>query len=239
MEKCALRVEKVSAGYGSTKIVDGVSLSVPLGAVATLVGPNGAGKSTLLKSLVGDSRVFSGHVFLDGTEVTGWPMERLVEGGLGYVPQVRDVFETLSVEENLEMGTFTLGRREARARIGEILDRFELLRPLRGRRAADLSGGERKLLGVARALLLRPHILLLDEPTAGLSEAWADRILRREVPLLAESGVGVLLVEQRALEAVAVSDTVHVLVDGRLSIAAPGREALSEDELMRAFLGAP
>lgn len=239
MSERALRVENLSAGYGTTKIVDGVSFTVLLGTVVTLVGPNGAGKSTLLKSLVGDSRLLGGHVFLDGAEVTGWQMERLVARGMGYVPQVRDVFETLSVEENLEMGTFVLARREARTRIEETLERFELLQPLLGRRAADLSGGERKLLGVARALLLRPHVLLLDEPTAGLSEAWADRILHREVPTLAESGVGVLLVEQRALEAVEVSDAVHVLVDGRLSVAASGGGALGEDELIQAFLGAP
>jgi ABC-type branched-subunit amino acid transport system ATPase component len=165
----ALVMDSVSAGYAGHEVVHEVSLAVGRGQIACVVGPNGAGKSTLLRAITGDAQFLGGRVWLGGEEISRTPSNRLIKRGLAWVPQVDDVFTTLTVRENLELGGYLLPRKRVAARVEEMLDTFPLLAALRSRVAGRLSGGERKLLAIARALMPAPSALLLDEPTAGLS----------------------------------------------------------------------
>lgn len=233
-----LVVDGLSAGYADVPVVEDVSLAVAPGEKVVVVGPNGAGKSTVLKAIVGEIRVFGGRVLLDGATVTRVDTERLPERGLGYVPQVRDVFETLSVEENLWMGGFRLPRADLPGRVDEVLELFPNLAGMRERVAGKLSGGERKMLAIARTLMLRPAVLILDEPSANLSPDLAQRVLGDYVCRLAENGVGVLLVEQRVREALAVADWGYVLVAGRNRLEGAPHDLLRREDLAEILLGA-
>jgi ABC-type branched-subunit amino acid transport system ATPase component len=233
-----LTVEGLSAGYTDVPVVEDVSLAVAAGEKVVVVGPNGAGKSTVLKAIVGEIRVFGGRVLLDDATVIRVDTERLPERGLGYVPQVRDVFETLSVEENLRMGGFRLPRADVPRRVDEVLELFPNLAGMRDRVAGKLSGGERKMLAIARTLMLRPEVLILDEPSANLSPDLAQRVLGEYVCRLADSGVGVLLVEQRVREALAVADWGYVLVAGRNRLEGAPGDLLARDDLGEILLGA-
>lgn len=232
-----LEIRSLTAGYNDAPVVVDVSVELAAGEIATLLGPNGAGKSTVLKALIGESRVFSGAVKLQGADVTGFPAERLAKKGLGYVPQSDNVFPSLSVYENLEMGAFLLPRRSVRARIGAIIEQFPPLRPLVRREVSRLSGGERRLVAIARALLLAPAVLLLDEPTANLSPMNANLVLTEYVTQVAEGGTGVLLVEQRAKEALGIAHHAYVLSGGRIEISGSPNELLEREDIGRLFLG--
>lgn len=233
-----LVVEGLSAGYTDVPVVEDISVAVAPGEKVVIVGPNGAGKSTVLKAIVGEIRVFAGRVALDGATVTRIATERLADRGLGYVPQVRDVFETMSVEENLFMGGFRLPRGDVPHRVEEVLELFPNLAQMRDRVAGKLSGGERKMLAIARTLMLRPAVLILDEPSANLSPDLAQRVLGDYVCRLADGGVGVLLVEQRVREALAIADWGYVLVGGRNRIEGPPADLLAREDLGDIFLGA-
>jgi ABC-type branched-subunit amino acid transport system ATPase component len=230
-------VQGLTAGYGAAPIINDVSLAVDLGQVATVIGPNGAGKSTLLKTLTGRLKPLSGTVLLDGRDVTGASGNALARTGLGYVPQNNDVFATLTVHENLEMGGYLLPKTQVPGRIDAVLDTFPSLKPLVKRTAKLLSGGERKLLGIARCLILEPKILILDEPTAALSPALANTILEEHVTTLARAGTAILLVEQRAHQAMRVSDFTYVLVAGRVAMNAPPAQLLAQPDFGELFLG--
>lgn len=233
----ALVLDKVSAGYGGAAVIEDVSLSVRSGQVSCVVGPNGAGKSTLLRAVTRDAELISGRITLDGQDISRTTGNDLVRRGLAWVPQLDDVFPILTVRENLELGGYTLAKREVRRRVDEVLAIFPLLAGLISRTAGQLSGGERKLLAIGRALMPRPSAVLLDEPTAGLSPEMTILVLNTHVDELRRSGVAVLIVEQRALEAIAVSSEVHVMVDGRLKVSRPAQELADGDELARLFLG--
>lgn len=233
----ALVLDSVSAGYGGHEVVRQVSLSVDPGRIECVVGPNGAGKSTLLRAITGDAEFLGGHIWLQGSEISRTPGNRLVSRGLAWVPQLDDVFNTLTVRENLELGGFLLSRKRVVTRVDELLDLFPLLARLTSRVAGHLSGGERKLLAIARALMPSPTALLLDEPTAGLSPEMTGLVLQGQIPRLSESGVAVLLVEQRALEAIEISSRVHVMVSGAIRASRDAREVNDWDELARLFLG--
>ena len=209
-----LSARDVTAGYGAVPVIRDVSVDALPGEVALVIGPNGAGKSTLIKALIGELGLMSGEVLLNGEDISRLSEDQRAVRGLGYVPQSRDVFKTLTVTENLQMGGYRLPRDVTAERLSEIFDRFPTLGKLRKRLAQTLSGGERKLLAIARALVAQPTVLMLDEPTANLAPAVAGRVLGEVVAGLAGSGAAVLLVEQRIALALDTASQVHVLVDG-------------------------
>lgn len=233
----ALETRELSAGYGDIRIVHDISVSVPEGSLVSVVGPNGAGKSTLLKAILGLVRVFEGQVHLDGNDVTNLPLEQLVREGIGYVPQVDDVFETLRVHENLEMGGYLLDRQTRAERIDEVLEFFPVLKAHLRRFVGTMSGGERKMVAVGRALMTAPRVVVFDEPTAGLSPALVRSVLEDQARALADRGKAVLLVEQRAHAALELSDWAYVLVQGRVALSAPARDVLAHPEMGEVFLG--
>ena len=234
----SLRAQGVTSGYGGVPVIRDVSIAVGPGEVVAIIGPNGAGKSTLLKSLVGILRLESGTITLGDADVTGRPPEELARRGVGYVPQVNDIFEPLTVLENLEMGGYLLSAALLRARVGEVGDVFPQLPPMLKRRADKLSGGERKMLAIARVLMLDPKVLILDEPTANLSPKLADSLLREHVRRLAGLGKAVLLVEQRARAALEVADWTSVLVSGSVRLEGRPAELLRRQDFEELFLGA-
>ena len=232
-----LQLAGVSCGYRGVPVVKSASLAVRAGEIALVVGPNGAGKSTLVKAVIGELPLLGGTITFDGTDVSGWSEERRSVGGLGYVPQTRDVFPTLTVVENLEVGAYRLKSREAKSAIVGMLERFPQLARLRHRKARQLSGGERKLLAIARGLIANPKLLILDEPTANLAPQIARLVLEDVVVNLAATGHGILLVEQRVALASRVAAQVTVLVDGKVHYAASGEEFRALPDVGSIFFG--
>jgi ABC-type branched-subunit amino acid transport system ATPase component len=233
-----LRAEGITSGYGGVPIIRDVSISVGKGEIVAVIGPNGAGKSTMLKSLVGILKLSGGKILLGADDVTGHPPEDLARRGVGYVPQVQDIFEPLSVRENLEMGGYLLKDSAIEARIKEVCDVFPLLAPMMRRRADKLSGGERKMLAIGRVLMLDPKVLILDEPTANLAPILADAVLRDQVRRLADAGKAVLLVEQRARAALEIADWTVVLVSGVTRLEGRPKDLLERSDFEALFLGA-
>jgi branched-chain amino acid transport system ATP-binding protein len=233
-----LVVDGLTAGYGGAPTIVGVSLKVGSGEVVSILGPNGAGKSTLLKALLGLLRVTGGSVTLDGVDVTNLAAETLVREGVGYVPQNRDVFEALTVRENLNMGGYLLGPALVRERIDEIVTIFPTLGKLMKQAAGNLSGGERKMLAVGRVLMLRPTLLILDEPTANLSPELSSMLLEDHVRRLAVTGCSVLLVEQKAIAAMRVSDWTYVMVSGGMKLSGPSESLRERPDFGQLYLGA-
>jgi branched-chain amino acid transport system ATP-binding protein len=232
-----LIVAGLTAGYGPSPTIVDVSAEVAKGEVACVIGPNGAGKSTFLKAVVGMLRATAGSVTLGGEDVTNLSPDRMAHRGLGYVPQVQDVFDPLTVAENLEMGGYLLPQRQLKHRIEEVVEVFPALGEMLGRRAAKLSGGERKMLAIARVLMLDPALLVLDEPTANLSPRLATVLLRDHVRRLADAGTAVLLVEQRAAAALQISDWAYVMVSGACSLNGAAPELLRRRDFGQVFLG--
>ena len=234
----SLRAEGITAGYGNVPVIRDISISVGPREIVAVIGPNGAGKSTLLKSLVGILRLSSGKILLGTDDVTGHPPEDLAKRGVGYVPQVQDIFEPLSVKENLEMGGYLLKDSAIAGRMKEVCDVFPALAPMMRRRADKLSGGERKMLAMGRVLMLDPKVLILDEPTANLAPILADAVLREQVRRLADAGKAVLLVEQRARAALEVANWTVVLVSGVTRLEGSPRDLLERSDFEALFLGA-
>lgn len=232
-----LSVDGVTAGYGGAPVLRSVSVSVRAGQVACVVGANGSGKSTLLRAVLGTIRVSEGHVRLAGRDITNWSTDRIVRSGVGYVPQLEDVFFPLTIEENLALGGYTVSRHSWRSRAEEILSMFPALAPKRRRLARTLSGGERKMLALARALMASPQLLVLDEPTANLAPAVASALLKEQVPRLTDAGVAVLLVEQRARDALQVSHDGYLMVTGQIALSGHGPELAKRPDLSDLFLG--
>jgi ABC-type branched-subunit amino acid transport system ATPase component len=233
----ALRTEELTAGYGGSPVVHGVSITVAPGEIVSIVGPNGSGKSTLLKSLVGIVEVLSGKIFIGERDTTGWPSENIARIGVGYVPQIDDVFSPLTVRENLEMGGYLLKPRDLGARVDHVLSVFPQLARMVSRRAGKLSGGERKMLAMGRALMLSPALVVLDEPTANLAPIIAHTVLQEHVRQLATTGASVLIVEQRARAVLEISDRTYVLGGGRLAMEGTPEQLSSSPEFIESFLG--
>ncbi|HWA48836.1 MAG TPA: ABC transporter ATP-binding protein, partial [Dongiaceae bacterium] len=213
----------------------GVNLSVEAGRIAVVVGPNGAGKSTAMKAIFGLAQVRGGSIHFDGAEITRLPADALVGRGIAYVPQERNVFRSLSVRENLEMGAFLKPGNIAK-RIEEVLALFPPLREKLKQPAGELSGGQRQMVAMGRALMLEPRLLMLDEPTAGLSPLYMDQIFDRIVAVN-KTGVGVLLVEQNAKQALAIGHTGYVLATGRNRFTDTAANLLANREVAESFLG--
>ncbi len=235
-----LELEGVSAGYGRLVALRDVSLEVPSGRVATVIGANGAGKTTLLRVISGLLPPRSGRVRLAGQDITGWPAERVVAAGVAHVPERRQLFGSMRVEDNLLLGAYLRLRREPRRRVEEDLERvYELFPRLRERRrqvAATLSGGEQQMLAIGRALMARPQVLLLDEPSLGLAPLLV-RELFRVVCRLRDQGYTVLLVEQNAHQALRVADVAYVMETGTVTLKGSGAELLATPQVQVAYLG--
>jgi ABC-type branched-subunit amino acid transport system ATPase component len=207
------------------------------GEIVTVVGPNGAGKSTLLKAIVGSLRLAAGEVRLAGDRVDHLATQQLARIGIGYVPQSDDVFTPLSVRENLLLGGYLCRRRAIPERVEQVYQLFPALREMESRTAGKLSGGERKMLALGRALMSEPSVLILDEPTANLSPELSDRVLEDHVKGLAQRNVAILLVEQKARQAMAISDRTYVLVAGKVQFAGSPAELLDRSDFGDLMLG--
>ena len=233
----ALRTEGLSAGYGGSPVVHEISISVKPGEIVSIVGPNGSGKSTLLKALVGLVEIMHGRVVVGDRDVTGWATEDVARIGVGYVPQIDDVFGPLTVRENLEMGGYLLPGRELPGRVAHVLRVFPALDKMLGRRAGKLSGGERKMLAMGRVLMLDPALVVLDEPTANLAPMIALAVLSQHVAQLARTGASVLIVEQRAKAVLEISDRTYVLGGGQLRMEGTPAQLSGSPDFVESFLG--
>ena len=233
----AIEFENVLAGYGDFMILNNLSFKARRGAITLLIGPNGAGKSTVLKTLFGLLKVRNGHIRLDGQDITGAnPKDLLVQHGIAFVPQGRNLFGQLTVFQNLELGGITLGMKTTHERIPEVLQRFPRVAERLHSQASALSGGEQKQLEIGRALLIRPKVLLIDEPSIGLSPlvvADVFKLLRG----LADQGTTVLMVEQNVKSALKISDEAIALESGRRVLQKPAGELLADPNIERLFLG--
>jgi len=233
-----LEAREIYGGYGGIDILQGCGAAAEAGEVAVIVGPNGAGKSTLLKAIFGVLRPRAGTVTLDGADVAGKSTTELVRMGLGFVPQERNVFPSLSVHENLEMGAYGAkgAKGDVRARYDAMYALFPPLLQKRRQPAGELSGGQRQMVAMARALMMQPRVLLLDEPTAGLSPRFRAEIFAR-VQDIARAGTAVLMVEQNAREALGIADKGYVLTMGRNRFTGSGAELLADRDVAASFLG--
>ena len=232
-----LTVAGLSAGYDGRPIVHEIDLEATPGRVVSIVGPNGSGKSTLLKAIVGVVPVLGGRVAVDDVEITRMPPERIATLGVGYVPQVDDVFPPLTVKENLEIGGYLLGRHQIADRLAAVLDFFPRLKTMLTRKAGKLSGGERKMLAMGRVLMLSPSVLVLDEPTANLAPLVAAQLLDEYIRGFADHGSTVLLVEQRARAALRISDWTLVLGGGRIVLSGAPADLADNPAFVESFLG--
>lgn len=230
-----LLAEGITAGYGGEPIINDITIRVPAGQITAIVGPNGAGKSTLLKALCGLIKPTSGQVTVDGKPSTGLPPERLVRLGLGYVPQVANVFPDLTVRENLEMGGYCRTGGVAQ-RIDELCTLFPDLGKSLRRKAGNLSGGQRSMLAMARGLMVDPVVMLLDEPSAGLSPIFQS-MLWEQIAAVAQTGVGICIVEQNTRRTLRHADWGYVLVLGRNRLDGAARDLLDNDEVVQLYVG--
>jgi ABC-type branched-subunit amino acid transport system ATPase component len=231
-----LEVDDLAAGYGEALVLRGVSLVASPGELVAIIGPNGAGKSTLLKVVYGLLRPRAGSIRYADADVTGLPAERLTRLGLNYVPQVRNVFPSLSIAENLQVSCVSLPRGDRRQALDELYEHFPLLRERRRQRAGTLSGGQRKLLAIARALATRPRALLLDEPSAGLSPQ-AVELVFTQLAEINERGIAIVMVEQNARRALALADRGYVLDMGRNAYEGAGQALLHDPKVAELYLG--
>jgi branched-chain amino acid transport system ATP-binding protein len=232
-----LEVEDLSVAYRKVRAVNGVSFTVRPGEVVALLGANGAGKSTLLRAVAGVLAPDAGRVRFEGTDITGWPSHRVARRGLRLVPEGRGLLARMTVWENLLMGQYATTTGAGRD-LEAALERFPALRQRRGQIASTLSGGEQQMLAIARALVARPRLLMLDEPSLGL----APRLVRQVFAVVAElkrEGVTIVLVEQNARQALAVADRAYILETGQVVLAGPAAELAAGEAVQRAYLGGP
>lgn len=234
-EVVALSIQGLTAGYGGPPIIEQVSLMARRGTITAIVGPNGAGKSTLLKAVAGLIRPTAGKVFVEGKEVTNLPAERLVRRGIAYVPQVENTFPDLTVRENLDMGGY-VRKSGVRERIEQLFLLFPDLKLASHRRANTLSGGQRTMLALARGLMVDPAVLILDEPSAGLSPKFQGLIWER-IEQIRATNVAVLIVEQNTRETLRHAQWAYVLVLGRNRLEGTGHDLLENDEVVDLYVG--
>jgi ABC-type branched-subunit amino acid transport system ATPase component len=230
-----LDVRHISSGYGEMSILHDISIQVGAGEVVTLIGPNGAGKSTLLKTIFGLLRPLEGRILFEDMDITGLSPPLLVRRGMSYVPQVDNIFPSLTVQENLAMGAFV--RHDGYAEcLEEVYTFFPVLRLKRKQRVGSLSGGERQMVAMGRALMLDPRLLLLDEPSAGLSPRLVGMVFEKMVEIN-QTGVALLIVEQNAREALRLSHRGYVMASGEVRLEGEGGQLLQNEEVGRLYLG--
>ena len=227
--------EAMTGGYGGADILKACTIGVERGEIAVVVGPNGAGKSTAMKAVFGMLDLREGAVTIDGRDITKLSPQARVREGMAFVPQTANVFTSMSVEENLEMGAF-IRDDDASATMDEVYDLFPILREKRRQAAGQLSGGQRQQVAVGRALMTQPQVLMLDEPTAGVSPIVMDELFDRIIEI-ARRGIAILMVEQNARQALAIADRGYVLVNGENRFTDTGATLLADPEVRRSFLG--
>ena len=231
-----LDVSNLEGGYGSVQILYGIDMHVNEGEFVTIIGPNGCGKSTFIKTIFGIASYYTGDVEYRGQDISGWRTDQLVNHGIAYVPQVDNVFPSLSVKENLQMGGNTLSNSVLNERIERSIDMFPDLRSREYDLAASLSGGERQMLAISRALISDPKFLLLDEPTAALSPLYQQQIIER-IDSLREGGITILIVEQNARLSLARSDRGYIMANGKIVHSGDAQNILTDPEIGEYFLG--
>ena len=227
--------ENMTGGYGGADILNGCTIGVDKGEIAVIVGPNGAGKSTAMKAMLGLLKLRQGQVSLDGKDITGLTPQARVANGIAFVPQTRNVFVSMTVEENLEMGAF-LRRDDISETLHQVFDLFPILKEKRRQIAGELSGGQRQQVAVGRALMTHPSVLMLDEPTAGVSPIVMDELFDRILEIR-DAGIAILMVEQNARQALNIADRGYVLVIGENRHTDTGAALLADPEVRRSFLG--
>ena len=236
MNKTVIECNGIAAGYEKgLNILQGIDMIINEKEIVSIIGPNGAGKSTLLKAIMGIINISGGRFFIDGVEKTNTPTHQIVKEGVGYVPQVENVFPSLTIEENLEIGSWSIDT-SIKQSISKIFDDFPMLKERRKDKAGNLSGGQRQILALARALTTSPKILLLDEPSAGLSPVAIKEVFEI-VKEINSKGVAILLVEQNAKRALNFSDRGYVLDQGRNAYQGKGQELLNDPRVVDLYLG--
>ena len=225
----------MTGGYGGADILHDCTIGVEKGEIAVVVGPNGAGKSTAMKAIFGMLNIRQGQVTIDGEDITSLKPEERVLKGMGFVPQTNNVFTSMSVEENLEMGAF-IRRDDITSTMEQVFDLFPILKEKRKQPAGELSGGQRQQVAVGRALMTQPKVLMLDEPTAGVSPIVMDELFDRIIEV-ARTGIAILMVEQNAKQALNIADKGYVLVQGENRYTDTGAALIANPEVRRAFLG--
>jgi len=229
--------ENIDAGYGDAIIVQGVSIQVAEGEIVAIVGPNGSGKSTLIKSFLGFARLFQGSVFYQGKDITGIASDRAVSLGIGYVPQINNIFPNLTIAENLDMGAYhRKGKGSIKAGMDEIYEMFPELEARKNGLAGNLSGGERQMLAIARAMMAQPKVLFLDEPLASLSPKPASAILSK-MESIRDNGTAITIVEQNVRKALSISNRGYVLVNGTCAMEGDAASLFAEDSSKQRYLG--
>ncbi len=227
--------ENMTGGYGGADILHGCTIGVEKGEIAVIVGPNGAGKSTAMKAIFGMLGLREGAVRLDGRDITALTPQERVHAGMGFVPQTSNVFTSMSVEENLEMGAY-IRDDDFSGTMAQVFDLFPILKEKRRQPAGELSGGQRQQVAVGRALMTRPKVLMLDEPTAGVSPIVMDELFDKIIEIAA-TGLAILMVEQNARQALNIADRGYVLVQGRNRYTDTGEALMADPEVRRTFLG--
>ncbi|MDG0987544.1 MAG: ABC transporter ATP-binding protein [Paracoccaceae bacterium] len=231
----ALDIVNLHAGYGETEILKGINLNVEHSEIVAIIGPNGAGKSTVVKSVLGLLNIINGNISLNGNDIVGIAPDKAIKSGISYVPQTHNIFPNLTITENLEMGAWTKST-GILERIEEMFELFPDLKVKRNKVAGSLSGGQRQMVAMAKALMVDSKIMLLDEPTAGLSPKFQSEIFRT-IKRINNNGVPILLVEQNAKQALETADRGYVLVDGSNKVEGKGQDLINDRNVARMFLG--
>lgn len=230
-----LKIENITAGYTEVDILHQVNLQVRVGEIVSIIGPNGAGKSTLLKTIFGLLQPRQGRVMLNNQDITGLRPETIVRKGISYVPQVDNVFPSMTIQENLEMGAF-IRTDDYTQRVEQVYDLFPILRERKKDKVGQLSGGQRQMVAMGRALMLDPQVLLLDEPSAGLAPLLVSHIFE-QIEVINSTGVAIVIVEQNARQALKMADYGYVLAMGKNVLDDKGRSLLENEEIGRLYLG--